>query len=216
MSNLEQFFTGDKRGYQDHPMMRLYSAQKQRADFGRAVLQIQRPRAALGFQPARMTLNFFNDQGQLYDYKTEEWDPTLNSNLIDAGIRAEDELNEVQRFGLGLAAAFDGPESRYGDGFFNSVLMRFIDSGPFATKEPVQALRPYISTNRPYDRGTSADDCTAMIQDALQDRWLELRRNLGYDEDAADRILAGALAYYLDERFSITDGRKLGWLREPA
>ncbi len=55
-----------------------------------------------------------------------------------------------------------------------------------------------------------------MIQDALQDRWLELRRNLNYDQDAADRILGGALAYYLDERFSITDGRKLGWLREPG
>ncbi len=94
-----------------------------------------------------MTLNFFSNQGQLYDYKTEAWDPALNSALIDAGIRAEDEPNEIQRFGLGLASALEGPESPYGDGFFNAVLMRFIDDGPFARKAAVQAIRPYISTN---------------------------------------------------------------------
>lgn len=66
-------------------------------------MQIQRLRAALGFEAAKMTLNFFSNQGQLYDYKTEAWDPALNSALIDAGIRAEDEPNEIQRFGLGLA-----------------------------------------------------------------------------------------------------------------
>jgi hypothetical protein len=51
-----------------------------------------------------------------------------------------------------------------------------------------------------------------MIKAVLQDRWLELRRKLSYDKPDAERILAAALAYYLDERFSITDGRKLGWL----
>jgi hypothetical protein len=53
-----------------------------------------------------------------------------------------------------------------------------------------------------------------MIQSALQDRWFELRRILGYEKEAADRIMAGALASYLDERFTVTDRRKLGWLAQ--
>jgi len=36
---------------------------------------------------------------------------------------------------------------------------------------------------------------------------------LDYSQQDAEGILAGALAYYLDERFSITDGRKLGWVK---
>jgi hypothetical protein len=147
------------------------------------------------------------------DYKTELWDAELNNALVNRGILAINESNEIQRFGLGLGAAFEHPENRYGDGFFNSVLMTVIDQSPFAKMDPVRELRPHISTNSPYQGGDSAHDCSMMIQAALQDRWLELREKLKYDQSNAERILAGALAYYLDERFSITDGRKLGWLK---
>ena len=71
----------------------------------------------------------------------------------------------------------------------------------------------FLSTNRPYEGGHSAEDCSVMIQAVLQDRWLELHRQLSYSKTDAERILAGALADYLDERFSITDGRTLGWLK---
>jgi hypothetical protein len=90
--------------------------------------------------------------------------------------------------------------------------MVVVDQSPPAKLDAVRELRPYISTNRPYEGGHSAQDCSVMIQAAMQDRWIQLRRNLGYDKVGAERILAGALAYFLDERFSITDGRKLGWL----
>jgi hypothetical protein len=78
----------------------------------------------------------------------------------------------------------------------------------------IKELRPHISTNRPHRGGHSADDRAVMIQSALQDRWFELRRILGYEKEAADRIMAGALASYLDERFTVTDRRKLGWLAQ--
>ena len=111
----------------------------------------------------------------------------------DRKIRAIDESNEIQRFGLGLGAALQHPENRYGDGFFSAVLMLVVDQSPFAKMDPVRELRPYISTNRPYEGGHSAEDCSVMIQAALQDRWLELGEELGYDKTDAERILAGRL-----------------------
>ncbi len=212
-SDLESFLTvGQKREFEDHPLIRLLTLRQSKPDFGAARVVILRPRAALGFEPARLTLEFLDNRGSPIDYKTEEWDPGLNGALVRREIRALDEANEITRFGLALAAAFEEAESRYGDGFFNAVLMQVVDKSPFAGKAVINDLRPHISTNRPYQGGHSAEDCAVMIQSALQDRWFELRRNLGYEKDAADRIMAGALASYLDDRFTVTDRRKLGWL----
>jgi hypothetical protein len=213
MSDLDSYFKIDKRERDSHPLIRLLDVHQEKPEFGAAKVQIIRPRAALGFEPARLSLQFFNRQDRMYDYKTEFWDAELNDGLVGRKIRAIDESNEIQRFGLGLGAALQHPENRYGDGFFSAVLMLVVDQSPFAKMDPVRALRPYISTNRPYEGSHAAEDCSLMIQAALQDRWRELRRNLEYDKTDAERILAGALAYYLDERFSITDGQKLGWVK---
>jgi hypothetical protein len=212
MSDLDSYFKNDKRERDSHPLIRLLDVHQRKPEFGAAKVQIVRPRAALGFEPAQLTLQLFNRQNQMYDYKTELWDAELNDALVERKIRAIDESNEIQRFGLGLGAALQHPENRYGDGFFSAVLMLVVDQSPFAEMNPVRTLRPYISTNRPYE-SHAVEECSMMIDAALQDRWLELRRKLDYDKTDAERILAGALAYYLDERFSITDGRKLGWVK---
>jgi hypothetical protein len=48
-----------------------------------------------------------------------------------------------------------------------------------------------------------------MIDAAVKGRAAELR-HLGYEMQAAWDILAGAMARYVDERFSVTDRRLLG------
>jgi len=213
MPDLDSYFKTDKTERDSHPLIRLLDVQRGKPEFDTAKVQIIRPRAALGFEPAQLSLQFFNKQGQMYDYKTEAWDAELNDTLLDRKIPAIDESNEIQRFGLGLAAALQHAENRYGDGFFNAVLMLVVEQSPFAEMAPVREVSQYIFTNEPYRGGHSADDCGAMIQATLQDRWRELRTQLGYDEVEAERILAEALAYYLDERFGVTDGRRLGWLK---
>lgn len=213
MLDLDNYFEGDKPQRDSHPLIRLLDRQQAKPEFGVAKVEIIRPRAALGFEPARLSLLLFDTQDEMYDYKIEPWDAELNDALVDRKIRATNESNEIQRFGLALGAAFQRPESRYGDGFFSAVLVLVVDESPLANMGPVRELRPYISTNKPYQGSHSAEDCSVMIQAELQDRWLELRRTLGYEKADAERILAGSLAYYLDERFSITDGRKLGWLK---
>lgn len=213
MSDLDSYFKIDETKRDSHPLIRLLDAQRQKSDFGTAKVEIIRARAALGFEPAQLSLQFFDKHGNMYDYKTEAWDGELNDALLDQNVRATDEDNETRRFGLALDDALQHPENRYGDGFFSAVLMLVVDRSPFAELQPVADLRRYIYTNKPYEGGHSADDCSMMIQAVLQDRWLELRRKLNYDNADAQHILAAALAYYLDERFSITDGRKLGWLK---
>lgn len=213
MPDLDDYFKTDKTERASYPLIRLLVEHQVKSEFGEARVEILRQRAPLGFEPAQLSLQFLDKQGTIYDYKIEPWDAELNNALIDRKIRAVDTSNEIQRFGLGLGGAFEHPESRYGDGFFSAVLMRFVDQSPFVQMDAVQELRPYISTNRPYEGGHSAENCSEMIQAVLHDRWIELRDRLAYDQQDAEGILAGALAYYLDERFGITDGRKLCWLK---
>jgi len=213
MSGLNDYFGGEKTADMSYPLIRLLDAQKSRPDFFAAKVEIIRPRASLGFEPAQLSLQFYGSENAIYDYKTEPWDAELNAALVEREIRAVDEANEIRRFGLALATAFKRPESRYGDGFFSSVLMLVVDESPFGESSPVRKMRQHISTGRPYQHGHSANDCGELIQGILQDRWIELTKQLHYEKSDAERILVGALAYYLDDRFSITDGEKLGWLK---
>lgn len=213
MSDMDSYFKNDTSEHDSYPLIRLLEAQREKQSFGEAKVEIIRPRAPLGFEPAKLSLQFFDKEDKFFDYKTELWDADLNDALVDRKIRAIDEPNEIRRFGLALGPALERPENRYGDGFFRAVLMLVVDQSPLADTAPVRALRPYIGTNRPYEGGHSAEDCGIMIQAVLKDRWLELSKKLNYDQAKAERILAGALAYYLDERFGITDGQKLGWLK---
>jgi hypothetical protein len=157
-------------------------------------------------------LHFMNAEGKSGDYKAEPWDPDLNQSLIRRHVRALDEENEVTRVALALAAALSTAESRFGDGFFNGVLVAVIDEGPLGEQSAIQSLRSHIPTNKPEAQSSSFADCAAMIRDALQDRWHELKDDLGYNDADADEVFIEALAAYLDERFTITDRRRLGWL----
>ncbi len=156
MPDLDSYFKIDKTERDRLPLIRLLDVQQQKPEFGTAKVEIIRPRAALGFEPAQLSLQFFDKQNQLFDYKTKAWDAELNDALLARKIPATDESNEIQRFGLGLGAALQHPENRYGDGFFSAVLMLVVDEGPFAKIDPVRELRPYIATNKPYDGGHSA------------------------------------------------------------
>ena len=103
MPDLESYFKIDKAERDSHPLIRLLVARQGEPGFGAAKVQVIRPRTALGFEPARLSLQFFDKQGKVYDYKIESWDAELNDALVDRKIRAIDEPNEIQRFGLGLA-----------------------------------------------------------------------------------------------------------------
>jgi len=51
-----------------------------------------------------------------------------------------------------------------------------------------------------------------MIDGAIRGRARELNKRLDYSVPEAEQILAGAIAQYLDERFSVSNRKVLGLL----
>ena len=125
---------------------------------------------------------------------------------------AIDEENESIRFNLMLSARFEKPEAKFGDGFFSSVLVEYVKQSPLFESQTVREVIKYASTNQPYRGGTGYEYCREMIEGILRDCWADLNERLKYSDEASERILGRAVAHYLDERFSVTDRRNLGWL----
>lgn len=211
MVTLDDYFQGGLSLRDSHPLVRWLDAERLNPEFAVAKVHISRPRSPLGFEPAQLSLQFFDRQDRQVGEKLEAWDAELNEALVVRRIRAFDREHEAQRFSLGLGAALQWPERRYGDGFFNTVLLGTIDLSPLMLLEPIQALRPYLPDRKPRE-GQAAEDCAVMIRAAMAARWRQLREQLGYAQQDAEQILTEATAYYLDDRFSVTAGRRLGWL----
>ena len=119
------------------------------------------------------------------------------------------------RIGLLLKHFFSQPESRYGDGFFSSVLVELLRDSELATHPAMRDVLRFVSVPPPMN-SSNRDDCAAAIESRLADVAKLLKTDLAYEVDQAKPILADALANFVDERFSITAGRALGLYREPA
>src|SRR5690554_4467575 len=72
---------------------------------------------------ARLLLRINDNDGATRDYRSEEWDARLNEEMVLAHFKAPNKENEAKRFGYGLQEKFSSIEIRYGDGFFNAVLL---------------------------------------------------------------------------------------------
>jgi hypothetical protein len=59
--------------------------------------------------------------------------------------------------------------------------------------------------------GNGYTDCHAMVTNAISDQATQLVDWLKYNKDEAREILSGAMARYLDERFTVSSRRRLGW-----
>lgn len=212
MSELQSYFAQEDAQKADYPLLGLLTAYQGKPEFGHASLEIRRPRGVLGFEPAELYLHFYGKDGLEMNCQRELWDPDLNLALAHRRIRATDQPNETVRFGLGLSSALEKPETRFGDGFFNSVLIDIVRQSPLAPRQQIQELLPLIPVNKPYMGGPGYEDCQAMIRRAFHEQLELLTNPLHYAEPDADQIFASAVAYYLDERFTITDRRKLNWL----
>jgi hypothetical protein len=164
----------------------------------------------MGYAKAKIYLRLFRGDKEV-DGKSDDWDDDLNDGLARLGIRSETVENEKDRFALALRASFRRPESRFGDGYFNSVLVEFVLGSDFHDHAEVAGVLRHISHVTPH-QGQGYADCRDMIEYAIRKRGMELTKWLNYEVPQAADILAGALARYLDERFSVTNRRLLGLL----
>lgn len=196
----------------EHPRIRAWKSYRRAPAVHHVGVEVRRERDGLSLLPARLFVSFYREDGEIERQDEAPWEPELEEWLIDTEkARAEGRDNEKLRFSLLLKPALKPILARYGDGFFNSVLVTGLRNGPFKGHPEVADMLASIHENRPEAGSASAWDCQNLIDHELSKaarRVLEL-----YDQDraAAEDILGGAIARYLDERFSVTNSRLLGF-----
>jgi hypothetical protein len=213
MSRIDNYFREEADGQYDHPLLRFLSELGARPDFQEAKVEVIRPRAPLGQRPAKLYLHFYAKSGGEMDRpQPEEWDDDLNTALIQLRIKAVSVENEKVRFSLGLRAALQGAEARFGDGYYNAVLVHHILNSPFNDHPAVAEVLAHVYRNGVDPSFRTYSECRDMIDNAIRGRAKELTKYLGYGIPEAEDILAKAVAQYLDERFSVTNRKVLGLL----
>jgi hypothetical protein len=213
MLKLDDYFQEDAAADQPkHPTLRAWLDYRNRSEVADAKFELHRPRDVLGYKPAKIYVHFYDKDANECHCDHDAWDDDLNAGLVQHGFKAVSEDNEVERFALALRSALRNPENRFGDGFFNSVLVHVVKESEFANYDEIKYVLKHATALDPNLNSRSYTECAEMIKVALCERALELKNQLSYPQDRAKAILVGAVARYLDERFSVTNRARLGWL----
>ncbi len=203
--------------------------------------ELRRERDGLTFRPAKLSIHFSENDGSEFPSETDRWDGELNRSLIEMGIRSISIDNEKERFGLILRELFEKPEIKAGEPLFSTIFIDILKASGFGERKEVQEKLDKIPENsdvakyvRNFFRKKSErpslmqevedDDLNSfniserilrqtakMIGWRLQKCGSDLTQKLNYTREEAEIILAGAIAYYLDERFFITNRELLGF-----
>jgi hypothetical protein len=203
MNGLKIFF--ENPGEFKHPKERAWTKLVQDGH-GKLSCEVVRQREGLGYRPAKIYLH--SDVGGAIVSDHDDWDNELNRFLLKYKIRAISNENEAVRYALMLKAFLRRPETRYGDGYFNAVLLEMVEK-TFSESEQLKSKLKEIGPGNP-NHGRVYQDCVDMIKDAIATCALSLLNDLGYDRPAAENILANAMGFYLDERFSLENKKRLG------
>ena len=210
MPTMSDYFSKARPAWQVHPMARHWKALQAAAEVKELRMEVYRPREGLAFRPADIYVHVERKDGVTEAPQKAAWEDVLNEGLIRLHVRAVSLEKEAERFSLMLQSAFEPIDSRFGEGYFNSVLITLVRSGPFARKPDVARVLRRIREDEPH-RSQQCLDCKEMIDNALMARGEELVAELGYSQPEAETILSGALAQYLDERFNVTNRELLDW-----
>jgi len=191
----------------EHPKIRAWSAWKSGSQ--RVELEIHRLREGLAFFPTRMIVTFYAD-GTIRHQDDTEWELELDTWLLKEHVKARDEANETLRFALRLKATFRPIAIRFGDGRFNSVIIHQLRSGPLGGCAPLAGVLAAIHEYETAD-SSMKHDCEQLIDFEITVAAKALLSLYDNDRAVAERILTGALAQYLDERFHVTERRQFGF-----
>lgn len=213
MSDLEGYFHQNTDEEYNHPLLRIVDEAEKNPEVTRVAVEVSRTKDVLGFKPAKLYLHLLDGAGQdVRPYQKEDWDEVLNTALVKRGIQAVSVDDEKVRFTLGLRAALQAPETRFGDGYYNAVLVHHIANSPFARRQAVKSVLDHVYRNGIDSSFKTYAECRDLIDAAIRGRAMELVENLGYEVLVAAEILAAAVGQYLDERFSVTNRRIMGLL----
>jgi hypothetical protein len=192
-----------------HPRIKAWKAYRNLPGVQRVEVEVRRDRDGLILLPARLFVSFLGKNAELIRLDEAPWEVELEDWLVDhEKARAVNVENEKLRFSLLLKPAMRPILTRYGDGYFNAVLTVVLHEGPFSKHPEVVDVLHHIHEDQP--AGGSKEDCQALIEHVFT---LFAKRLLAlYDgsREIAVDILGGAIARYLDDRFSVTNSKILG------
>lgn len=209
MSKPNKYFDAPPAPQPEHPRIRAWKSYRRDPAVDHVEVQLLQERDGLVLLPARLAVSFYRADGEVAKYDEADWDPELETWLIDdQRARAISPDNEKLRFSLLLKPALRPILVRYGDGYFNSVLIAGLREGPYALHNQVADMLRSIHELPPHEQ--SRAECQELIDRAIATVAQRLLRLYDGDRAAAEEILGGAIAHYLDERFSVTNSRMLG------
>ncbi|MFT3769408.1 MAG: hypothetical protein QM820_28555 [Minicystis sp.] len=195
----------------EHPRIRAWKSYRSEPAVDHLEVEVRREREGLSLLPASLFVSFVSADGKILRDAEAPWEPELEAWLIDEqGARARTVENEKLRFSLLLKPALRPVLIRYGDGYFNAVLIAGLREGPYRAHPEVADMLRSIHEDRP--SAESRADCQALIDHELTRAAQKLLRLYKGERATAEDILGGAIARYLDERFSVTNSRLLGLL----
>ncbi len=195
----------------EHPLLRGWKARLARPGTT-ARLEILRDAPDLGQAYTEMFIHFSQD-GEECPPQTRPWDDDLNAGLIELGVPAISAEQEATRFALGLNAAMRKAARESGDGFFNSVLVDLLKDSDLTRYPEIDEVLKFAPVSQPHREGRPGDRysiCRDMIAIAIGGRAKELRDRLHYSQEESKKIIAAALAQFLDQRFSVSYRKRLG------
>ena len=190
-----------------HPRIKYWTAKKLSA--ARVDVEVFQTRDGLVRSAPRLFVNFYNKEDLVEVQDEVPWEIELDEWLVEQGFPAADRDKEKLRFSFHIAHAFRPIINRYGSDYFGSVLIELIKAGPFADHPDIQPLLPHILRGNPSKE--FREECEERIEEQLYKLAGKIKRICSEQAEATADILGGALAHYLDERYSVSDRKMLGW-----
>ena len=209
MSGLDKFF--EKRAPPLHPKVGYWQSVLKQGRAAQLRITFVREKEGLVYGPAKLFVHFYDVVMEEVQSPDEvEWDERVNAELVKLGAAALSTANEMERFGMVFNDRFRVAENRFGDTFYNATLVTYLQHSAFArlppTNDVLSRLRDYVPS-----LGKQREECEELIEDVIGYCIEALHDLLRYSRPETTEIVAGSLAYYLDERFSISDRKLLGW-----
>ncbi len=193
----------------EHPRIRAWRSYRKAPGVHHVGVEILQERDGLVTPAPRLFVFFYGKDGEVVKDDEALWEPELEEWLIgEEKARAQSTENEQIRFSLLLKPALRPILVRYGDGYFNSVLIADLREGPFRNHSAVADMLRSIHENQP--GGDYRLECQQLIDHEFARIAQEVLGLYAGDRALAEDILAGAIARYLDDRFSVTNSRILG------
>ena len=196
-----------------HPLYRHWNSQLEKPHIKSLSVAIYRPREGLTFAPAKIYVSELLTDGSKLPPGEYFWDSIANEGLIQLKARCETHDDEVMRFALMAQDAFCHIDNRVGDGYFNAVFLDQLRKAPFDTQPLLSKMLKNVTREYRAYQSSSVVSCAQEIDSVIGElaENLTSSERLGYDSDTADKVLDGALAQYIDERFNVTNRVLLGW-----